>query len=295
LTAGLELVEAALGSTSADLMSAHATKAAELLPDESAWLSVCCLIDGLALHFRGRREEARDRLAEGARRGAVVAPNMQVLCLGQLALIAIDEGDQQLAETYASQARAQIERAGLGVYPTMALGLAVSALVNSHGGRVERAAADMKLATRLLGMLDGFAPWYEAETKVALARTAARLDDAPTATALLGDAARLRKLIPDATVLGQWIDEAAAATREISASAVKDLTSAELRVLRFLPTHLSFPQIAEQLIVSPNTVKTQAQGLYRKMGVTSRGEAVEHARTAGLLENHGSRPGASDL
>jgi LuxR family maltose regulon positive regulatory protein len=295
LTAGLELVEAALGSTSADLMSAHATKAAELLPDESAWLSVCCLIDGLGLHFRGRREEARDRLAEGARRGAVVAPNMQVLCLGQLALIAIDENDQQLAETYASQARGQIERAGLGEYPTMALGFAVSALVNSLGGKVEKAAADMKLATRLLGLLDGFAPWYEAETKVTLARAAARLDHAPTATSLLGDAARLGKLIPDATVLREWIDEATAATKAISASAVKDLTSAELRVLRFLPTHLSFPQIAEQLIVSPNTVKTQAQGLYRKMGVSSRDDAVEHARAAGLLENDGSRPGASDL
>jgi LuxR family maltose regulon positive regulatory protein len=67
-------------------------------------------------------------------------------------------------------------------------------------------------------------------------------------------------------------------------SAIRDLTPAELRILQYLHTHLSFPQIAGQVFVSPNTVKTQAQGVYRKLGVTSRREAVEHARAAGLLD-----------
>ena len=56
-------------------------------------------------------------------------------------------------------------------------------------------------------------------------------------------------------------------------------------MLQYLPTHLSFPQIAGQVFVSPNTVKTQAQGVYRKLGVRSRREAVEHARAAGLLDS----------
>ena len=62
------------------------------------------------------------------------------------------------------------------------------------------------------------------------------------------------------------------------------LTTAELRVLRYLPSHLSFRQIAERLCVSPNTVKTHARGIYRKLGVSSRGEAVDRARAAGLAE-----------
>jgi LuxR family maltose regulon positive regulatory protein len=62
------------------------------------------------------------------------------------------------------------------------------------------------------------------------------------------------------------------------------LTTAELRVLRYLPSHLSFRQIAERLFVSPNTVKTHARGIYRKLGVSCRGGAVECARDVGLVE-----------
>ena len=49
----------------------------------------------------------------------------------------------------------------------------------------------------------------------------------------------------------------------------------------------TFPQIAGQVFVSPNTVKSQAQSVYRKLGVTSRRGAVEHARAAGLLDPDG--------
>ena len=59
--------------------------------------------------------------------------------------------------------------------------------------------------------------------------------------------------------------------------AATPLTAAEMRVLRYLPTHLSFEAIADELIVSRNTVKTQAIAAYRKLGVSSRAEAVEQA------------------
>src|SRR5205823_2866709 len=149
-----------------------------------------------------------------------------------------DDGDWQLAEMLASQARAQVDRSGLGDYPMIALGVAVSALVRAHVGKVEKAAADLRLGTRLLGELDEFGPWYEAEARIVLARTAARLDDAPSATRMLDEAARLLEVIPDATVLGEWIEQTAATIATVSASAAEDLTPAELRVLQFLPTHL---------------------------------------------------------
>jgi LuxR family maltose regulon positive regulatory protein len=62
------------------------------------------------------------------------------------------------------------------------------------------------------------------------------------------------------------------------------LTPAELRLLHMLPTHLSFGKIGEQLFVSTNTVKSQARSIYRKLGVTSRAEAVTCARAAGLID-----------
>ncbi|MGH8840070.1 MAG: response regulator transcription factor, partial [Jiangellaceae bacterium] len=62
------------------------------------------------------------------------------------------------------------------------------------------------------------------------------------------------------------------------------LTAAELRLLSYLPTHLSFREIGERLFVSTNTVKTHAISIYRKLGVSSRTDAVMRARDIGLLE-----------
>ena len=284
LTAGLGLIEATLARGGVGAIADHTALAAEMLPGDSPWMSMCRLIEGVGLHLRGLREEAREKLVDGARRGAVGAPNVQVLCLSQMALLAIEENDWTLAEMLASQARAQVDRSGLGDYPIMALVLAVSALVRSRTGRVEEAAADLRRGAGLLERLEEFAPWYVAETLVALARAAARLDDAPAATRMLAEATRVLEQTPDAVVLGEWIEATARAIETVSASAPGDLTPAELRVLQFLPTHLSFPEIAGQVFVSPNTVKTQAQGVYRKLGVSSRREAVERARAAGLLD-----------
>jgi LuxR family maltose regulon positive regulatory protein len=287
LTAGLGLIEASLARGGVGAIADRTALAAEMLPADSPWMSLCRLIEGVGLHLRGLRPEAHEKLADGARRGAVSAPNVQVLCLSQLALLAIEEDDWTLAEMLASQARAQLDRSGIGDYPMMALALAVSAVVRSRTGRLEGAAADLREGRNLLGQLEDFAPWYEAETLIALARAAVRLDDSPAATEMLGEASRVLRRTPDAVVLEAWIAATAASIEAASASAIGDLTPAELRLLQYLPTHLSFPQIAGQVFVSPNTVKTQAQGVYRKLGVSSRREAVEHARAAGLLEPDG--------
>ena len=61
------------------------------------------------------------------------------------------------------------------------------------------------------------------------------------------------------------------------------LTEAETRVLRYLPTHLRAREIGDKLHLSANTVKTHIRHLYQKLGAHSRGEAVEHARSYGLL------------
>jgi len=60
-------------------------------------------------------------------------------------------------------------------------------------------------------------------------------------------------------------------------------TVGEARVLRYLPTHLRAAEIADELNLSPNTVKTHVRHLYQKLGARSRSEAVERARAFGLL------------
>jgi LuxR family maltose regulon positive regulatory protein len=265
-------------------MVEDAVAAASGFSDASPWSSMCALLEGVGLHLQGERDRARVRLGEGARRAAAVAPTIQVLCLAQLALLAIEEEDWPPAEVLASQARAQLERVGIEGYPVMTLGVATSALVRAHTGQLERAAGDLRRGQKLLDSLQEFAPWYVIEARVVLARTAVRLDDAPLASRLLQEATRLLRQAPDAVVLGEWIEGAEGAVETVSASGVTDLTPAELRVLRYMPTHLSFSEIAGAIFVSANTVKTQAQGVYRKLGVSSRREAVDEARRVGLVD-----------
>jgi DNA-binding CsgD family transcriptional regulator len=61
------------------------------------------------------------------------------------------------------------------------------------------------------------------------------------------------------------------------------LTDSEARVLRYLPTNLTAPEIGGELYVSRNTVKAHMRNLYRKLGAHSRQEAVQRARAIGLL------------
>ena len=63
------------------------------------------------------------------------------------------------------------------------------------------------------------------------------------------------------------------------------LTAAELRLLPYLATHLTVPEIASRLLVSPNTIRTEAASVYRKLGASTRGKAIQRAVTLGLLES----------
>jgi LuxR family transcriptional regulator, maltose regulon positive regulatory protein len=243
-------------------------------------------VAGAAHHLAGDRRRARAALDEGASESAVGAPHVQALCLAQLALVEIDEEDWDAATRLSERARSRVEGCGLADYPIVALVYAVSALARSQGGRVEDAHRDLRIASRLSARLVDFVPWYEAETGVALARASLGLSDVAGARSLLAGAARLVRRIPESTTLRVWLRETYSQLEAATGSAGDGLTltAAELRVLRMLPTHLSFPAIAKQLFVSTNTVKTHVRALYRKLDASSRSEAVSHAAAAGLLD-----------
>ncbi|MBS1677048.1 MAG: AAA family ATPase [Actinobacteria bacterium] len=284
MEASLHLIEAVLGRQGVAAMRASVAQAEPLMPDESPWQTVCCLIDGVGLHLEGDRPAARERLLEGVRRGSIGAPNIQSVCLAQLAQLYAEEGDWRAAEAEAARARAQIDRYGLGDYPMTAIAFATSAMVRARRGAIDDAGSDLAAAVRLLGELDEFPVWYEIETRLSVARAAARLGDREAARRFLAEATGRLADLPDGDALARWIAEAEAATAGARARPGERLTPAELRVLRFLPTHRSFPQIAASLHLSPNTVKSHVRSIYGKFGVSSRQGAVEFARQAGLLD-----------
>jgi LuxR family transcriptional regulator, maltose regulon positive regulatory protein len=68
----------------------------------------------------------------------------------------------------------------------------------------------------------------------------------------------------------------------LTAPLLEPLSRSEVRVLRYLPTNLTAPEIAREPSVSTNTVKSQIRSVYAKLGTHYRADAVESARTLGL-------------
>jgi LuxR family transcriptional regulator, maltose regulon positive regulatory protein len=286
--AGVALMRAATAAGGPARMREDARAAAELLrPAGGAALALACFLEGVADHLMGDRQRATSRLGEGARHAAVLAPHVHALCLAQLAALALERDDWDEMTELSARARGQSEPHGLRNAPTNALVFAVSALARAHRGRIEEARADVERAMALLALTTDFAAWYGAEVRILLARAALRMSDVCLAREQVHEGARLLRHVPEAVTLAGWLRETqaqlAAFTPPASAQPAP-MTAAELRVLRFLPTHLSFREIAERTQVSANTVKTQANAVYRKFGVACRSEAVVRARSCGLLE-----------
>jgi LuxR family transcriptional regulator, maltose regulon positive regulatory protein len=116
--------------------------------------------------------------------------------------------------------------------------------------------------------------------------------DLDGARAAIDEARRLITTFADPGMLGSLLERTERALGRPSSrrrpSAVDALTGRELVVLRLLATELSQPEIAQELYVSVNTVRTHTQGIYRKLGVASRQEAVAIARQHRLLRPSGS-------
>jgi LuxR family maltose regulon positive regulatory protein len=119
-----------------------------------------------------------------------------------------------------------------------------------------------------------------------LARTSLLLGDRMGARTLLDELEQHLGCQPDAIgskkQLAELSDLVDSARRTLPCGAPA-LTATELRVLHFLPTNRGLGDIAERLYVSRNTVKSHTAAIYRKLGTSSRREAVELARRAGLL------------
>jgi LuxR family maltose regulon positive regulatory protein len=98
---------------------------------------------------------------------------------------------------------------------------------------------------------------------------------------------QVRQRTAHAALIAEILDLLASRTPATRAAGpqppLEPLSDSETRVLRYLPTHLSAPEIAGELSVSTSTVKTHLRNLYAKLGVHSRAEAVESARALGLL------------
>jgi LuxR family maltose regulon positive regulatory protein len=286
ITTGLALIEAAVARGGVAQMGDAAARAGELEPDGGPWRPLACLLQAVSLHLAGDREPAARLLEDGVDRGAVITPAVAAACLAQRAIIAIEQNAWDAADEFASGAERLLCECGLDRHPTSALVAAASAAARAHQGRADEAKRDLRRARDLLVSLGDFLPWYGAEARILLAHASLWIADVVGARTLLAEASRLARRVVGASMFEHWFDDAWGhldTLAEARLAGTSSLTIAELRVLRFLPSHRSFREIASQLGVSGNTVKTQAHAIYRKLGVASRSEAVARAIEAGML------------
>jgi LuxR family maltose regulon positive regulatory protein len=203
--------------------------------------------------------------------------------LAEQSLLAMARGDWSRAEVLAGQVGTALRRVRMETL----LGCAVQARAALHRGDVAVARQQLVSAQRLRPAVTYAMPHIAVQARIELTRVHLALADLAGARTLMREIDELLKLRPD---LGTLVDEAQALRTQLSAErapsvpGASSLTGAELRVLPMLATHRSFPEIGADLFLSPHTVKSQAMSIYRKLGASSRSQAVSRSRELGLLE-----------
>jgi LuxR family maltose regulon positive regulatory protein len=258
----------------------------EGLAPASPYRATMLQTEGICYLLEGDQQRAEPILAHAVdvARAAKAAPTVTLL-LAEQAIVAIEGSDWTEAVALIDQAVVMVTDGQYQSYWTSALVYAVAARVAAHRGQIVPAGEYATRAARLRPLLTYALPVGSAQALLELARAYLSLGDTSGVQAVLRQAHDIFHQRPDLGLLPRQADELRAklSTDAAGAGGASSLTTAELRLLPLLPTHLTYAEIGERLYVSRNTIRTQAASTYRKFGVASRGEAVARMHELGLL------------
>jgi LuxR family transcriptional regulator, maltose regulon positive regulatory protein len=269
-------------------MRADADEAARELPAAGTVTSGPAFLQGIARVLSGDLDGGDATLADAVSLGEQVGTyEIGAGALAERSLVAMERGDWGQAEDLASRAHATLGHAGIEDSYITPLVYAVQARTSFHRGDVPAAAQQLVRAQRARPLLTYAIPHVAVQARIELTRVHLALADTAGARTLMREIDEVLSRRPS---LGTLVGHARelriqlSAERGLAAAGASSLTTAELRVLPMLATHLSFPEIGAEMYLSPHTVKSQAMSIYRKLGATSRHEAVTRSRELGLLE-----------
>jgi LuxR family maltose regulon positive regulatory protein len=253
----------------------------------SPWRPAALVLGSIAALFRGHAQA--ESLLREASEAAMAAGAVWVGLVGrsQLALLALERGDVVGADAETVLAREIVDDSPAGDYVLSVIDHAATARVAIAQGKGARARQALAAAQRLRPMLTHAVPWFAVQAQLELAEAHLDLGDPRGATTLYHEAEEILRRRPQLGTLvsrAESIKSRIPETPDGSSGWAATLTAAELRLLPLLTTHLSFREIAERLLVSRNTVKTQAISIYRKLDASSRSEAIERAVALGLVD-----------
>lgn len=267
---------------------AAARRALRVTDRQPSWNAIALVALGASLFWAGLHEEAEPVLndARDVARSTGISVVL-IYALGCLAGIRIAQGRVREAERLVGQAMDEIERSGMAGNPFVAI------VHRTHGQILERLhpGEDASDALRHAVELGRLGPGRVdlSASLIALAGNRIAAGHTGEAGALLAEARRVLATCPDPGIVPESLARAerrllAVLRRPLrSGSPPVDLTDRELAVLRLLPSSLSRVELAENLCVSRNTLKTHLRNIYRKLDAADRAAAVARGRRLGLL------------
>jgi LuxR family maltose regulon positive regulatory protein len=286
LAGWIAAMEACLCRRGVDNMRHDAETAADSLSAMNPLRGPALVLGGIAALLAGDHDGA-DGLLDTGGEICLRTGNIPALAASgaERALISCDRGDRAAASTLSADALRLVEDGHLGGYPEATIVFSIAARMAAGAGDVERARVLVAAASRLRPLCTAAIPW-SAQFLVQLARAHLAIGDGPGARAVVRQVRDIMRASAELGVLGAQCDDLERALDTITVGCVgaSALTTAELRLLPYLSTHLSYQEIGDRLYLSRNTIKTEALSIFRKLGATSRSEAVDAAGQVGLLE-----------
>lgn len=279
LASALAIMSSAFGQNGITRMRGVAQQAVDIEVQPNRLRAAALQLLGIAQAHEGDFQNARIALAEAA--GLAGHTSISALSLAHLALMSLWDGDEDRAYQLARRAHAIVELprmrsdlSSIGTYSVLASLLARRGDVEGASRAIERASAFLPRLTQSFW-------WMMIQARILLAISLHAIGREDEAAMRLGEAEALLGAREDAGILPEWY---AAVRREIwpaddercSSSAISE---AERRVLRLLASDLTQREIASELHLTMNTVKTHRKSIYRKLGVSSREGAVKAARS----------------
>jgi LuxR family transcriptional regulator, maltose regulon positive regulatory protein len=281
------MLQAAMCATGSEQMLADASFAVAHEAPWSPWRDTALWALAEAHLLAGHLDQARAAFAEASTTAAPRGNFDNVtVCEANLAWLAMDRGDWLEAGERLQLALTAIEDNRLHDYVASIPAFAAAAQLSLHQGDLKETHRHLARAMRARPSATYLLPYQSVRLRLYLAKVYLALADPGTARQLLRE---IDDVLTHRPALGTLVNEVGEFRRTLASSTVSgaagrpSLTPAELRLLPYLQTHLTARGIAERLFISSHTARTQVKSIYRKLGVSSRSDAVQEATKLGLL------------
>ena len=245
-------------------------------PPWSVWRDTALCFSAEAHLLTGDVDKASALFAESSALAAAMGnTDSFVDSEAELALLAMDRGRWADAAGHLEQALAAIDKYRMHDYVTSVLAFAVAARLAVHRGDLKEADRQLTQAMRARPTCTFVLPWLAVRVRLQLAKVYWATGDQASPRHLLRE---MDDILLHRPALGTLVDEVSdfrgivTSSTQRGATGGSPLSPAELRLLPYLQTHLTFSEIGERLFISRNTVSTEVASIYRN-------SASPHAET----------------